>query len=59
MDRRSSVLDRSAVDPMIGTGTAADGNGNGHGSANGYERAVKEALAREDRRARLRSTGRA
>jgi crossover junction endodeoxyribonuclease RuvC len=59
MDRRSSVLDRSAVDPMIGAGTAANGNANGHGSANGYERAVKEALAREDRRARLRSTGRA
>ena len=26
---------------------AANGNGNGHGAANGYERAVKEALARE------------
>ena len=60
VERRSSVLDRSAVDPMIGTGAAANGkgNGNGHGSANGYDRAVKEALAREERRARLRSTGR-
>ena len=64
VDRRSSVLDRSAVDPMVGTGNggakdAALGNGNGHGGANGYERAVKEALALQDRRAKLRSTGRA
>ena len=62
VDRHSSVLDRSAVDPMVGTGLGKDaglGNGNGHGGANGYERAVKEALAREDRRTKLRSTGRA
>jgi crossover junction endodeoxyribonuclease RuvC len=37
-ERRSSVLDRASVDPMQATG-----NGNG----NGYERAVREALARE------------
>jgi crossover junction endodeoxyribonuclease RuvC len=54
VERRSSVLDRSSVDPMVSPAS----NGNGHGSGNGYERAVKEALAREDRRARLRSTGR-
>ena len=53
-EHRSAVLDRSAVDPMVARG--GDGNGNGH--ANGYERAVKEALAKEERRARLRSTGR-
>jgi crossover junction endodeoxyribonuclease RuvC len=56
VERRSSVLDRSAVDPMVGTGLAAGGNSNGH--ANGYERAVKEALLREGRAARSRSTGR-
>jgi hypothetical protein len=53
-ERRSSVLDRSAVDPMI-----AKGNGNGNGHSNGYERAVREALAREAGQARTRSTGRA
>jgi crossover junction endodeoxyribonuclease RuvC len=37
-ERHSSVLDRASVDPMQATG-----NGNG----NGYERAVREALARE------------
>src|SRR5215203_3262757 len=36
IERRSSVLDRSAVDPMVGTG----GGPNGHGNGNGYERAV-------------------
>jgi hypothetical protein len=51
LERRSSVLDRSAVDPMIAT----DGSGNG----NGYERAVKEALAREAQAARAPSTRRA
>ncbi len=55
VDRRSSVLDRSAVDPIVGSG----GNGNGNGHGNGYERAVKEAIALEDRKARLRSTDRA
>ena len=44
VERRSAVLDRAAVDPIAGSGAS---NGNGHGSANGYERAVKEALARE------------
>jgi crossover junction endodeoxyribonuclease RuvC len=47
VERRSSVLDRAAVDPIAGSGVA-NGNGNGHGPANGYERAVKEALAREE-----------
>ena len=45
VERRSGVLDRAAVDPI-----ARNSNGNGgkgHGPANGYERAVKEALARE------------
>ena len=56
VERRSSVLDRSAVDTMVRTGLAAGGNGNGH--ANGYERAVKEALLGEGRAARSRSTGR-
>ena len=37
------MLDRAAVDPIAGGGA----NGNGHGVQNGYERAVKEALARE------------
>jgi crossover junction endodeoxyribonuclease RuvC len=47
VERRSSVLDRAAVDPIAGSGVA-NGNGNGHGPANGYERAVREALAREE-----------
>jgi crossover junction endodeoxyribonuclease RuvC len=47
VEHRSSVLDRSSVDPIAT-------NGNGHGSGNGYERAVKEALAREERRTRPR-----
>ena len=55
VERRSSVLDRSSVDPMVGTG----GNGNGNGHGNSYERAVKAAIADEERLARLRSTGRA
>ena len=57
-EHRSSVLDRSAVDPMVGTG-AVNGNGpaNGNGHANGYERAVKEALAQEALQARLRRRG--
>ena len=58
VERRSSVLDRSAVDPMIGTGGDGNGTGNGHGSGSPYERAVKEALAREGRRARVPSTER-
>jgi crossover junction endodeoxyribonuclease RuvC len=56
-EHRSSVLDRSAVDPMVGSG-AGSGHGNGNGHANGYERAVQEALAQEARQARLRSTRR-
>ena len=42
VERRSSVLDRAAVDPI-------EKSGNGHGSGGGtsYERAVKEAIARE------------
>lgn len=43
VERRSAVLDRAAVAPMTGAG----GNGNGNGHTSGYERAVKEALARE------------
>ena len=43
VDRRSAVLDRAAVAPIEGTG-----NGNPHPSS--YERAVKEALAREGRK---------
>jgi len=42
-EHRSAVLDRASVDPIDRTGTVG---GNGH--ANGYERAVKEALAREE-----------
>jgi crossover junction endodeoxyribonuclease RuvC len=44
VEHRSAVFDRAAVDPIARNG---DGDGNGHGAANGYERAVKEALARE------------
>jgi crossover junction endodeoxyribonuclease RuvC len=62
VERRSSVLDRSAVDPMIGTvGSAGNGNGNGHRTmiqASGWDRAVKEALAREKAPARPRSAER-
>ena len=47
LDRRSAVLDRASVNPMA----AKDGNGHG----NGYERAVKEALAREKAAARPKS----
>lgn len=43
IERRSAVLDRAAVAPIEGSGS---GNGHGNG-ATGYERAVKEALARE------------
>jgi crossover junction endodeoxyribonuclease RuvC len=41
-EHRSAVLDRASVDPI-----AATGKGARNGGANGYERAVKEALARE------------
>ena len=44
-ERRSAVLDRAAVDPIVGSN--GNGKGNGHGST-GYERAVKEAMAREE-----------
>jgi crossover junction endodeoxyribonuclease RuvC len=48
VERRSSVLDRAAVDPIAGSaGANGNGNGNGHGSLNSFERAVREALARE------------
>ena len=48
VERRSSVLDRAAVDPIVGSGGGnGNGSGNGHGPVNGYERAVREALARE------------
>ena len=46
VERRSAVLDRAAVDPIVGSGSGS-GAGNGHGGQTGYERAVKEALARE------------
>jgi crossover junction endodeoxyribonuclease RuvC len=41
-EHRSSVLDRASVDPIANAGSSA-----GNGQGNGYERAVKEALARE------------
>jgi crossover junction endodeoxyribonuclease RuvC len=52
-ERRSAVLDRASVNPIVGSGA---GNGDGHGAANGgaggnghgWERAVKEAIAREE-----------
>jgi crossover junction endodeoxyribonuclease RuvC len=50
VERRSSVLDRAAVDPIARSGGAngnGNGNGNGQGALNSYERAVKAALARE------------
>ncbi len=47
VERRSAVLDRAAVDPITRDRGNGDG-GNGHGAANGWERAVKEALAREE-----------
>ena len=52
VERRSAVLDRAAVDPIAGSGNGNDvGNGypgaNGHRGGTGFERAVKEALARE------------
>jgi hypothetical protein len=37
-EHRSSVLDRASVNPMVQTGA---------GNGNSYERAVREALARE------------
>jgi len=43
VEHRSAVLDRASVDPIAGQGS---GTGNGH--AKGYERAVKEAIAREE-----------
>jgi crossover junction endodeoxyribonuclease RuvC len=49
VERRSAVLDRAAVDPIVRNGGGnGHGSGNGHGPASGYERAVKEALAREE-----------
>ncbi len=57
VERRSSVLDRSAVDPMVSRSNG-NGSGNGNGHGNRYEQAVKAAIAEEERRARLRSTGR-
>jgi len=47
VERRSAVLDRAAVDPIERTGGNGHGNRNGHGGQSGFERAVKEALARE------------
>jgi crossover junction endodeoxyribonuclease RuvC len=46
--RRSAVLDRASVDPIERHGGGA-ANGNSHGDRHGssYERAVREALARE------------
>jgi crossover junction endodeoxyribonuclease RuvC len=41
-EHRSAVLDRASVDPIAATADRA-----GNGGANGYERAVKEALARQ------------
>jgi crossover junction endodeoxyribonuclease RuvC len=43
VEHRSAVLDRASVDPI-----AERGSGNGNGHANGYERAVKEAIAHEE-----------
>jgi crossover junction endodeoxyribonuclease RuvC len=45
VEHRSAVLDRASVDPIEEQGRG-NGNGNGHGS--GYERAVREAIAREE-----------
>ena len=47
VERRSAVLDRAAVDPIERTGGNGHGNGNGLDGQSGFERAVKEALARE------------
>ena len=48
VERRSAVLDRASVDPIARTGDAnGSASGNGHGAQTGYERAVREALARE------------
>ena len=47
VERRSAVLDRAAVDPIAGTPGNGNAAANGHGGQTGYERAVKEALARE------------
>jgi crossover junction endodeoxyribonuclease RuvC len=43
VEHRSAALDRASVNPI-----AERGSGNGNGHANGYERAVKEAIAREE-----------
>ena len=43
VEHRSAVLDRASGDPI-----AERRSGNGTGHANGYERAVKEAIAREE-----------
>jgi len=48
--RRSAVLDRAAVDPIERHGKGAtngDGSGGGNGHGSSYERAVRDALARE------------
>jgi crossover junction endodeoxyribonuclease RuvC len=53
--RRSAVLDRASVDPIERHGNgAANGDGGGDGNATGYERAVREALARETQGTRRR-----
>jgi crossover junction endodeoxyribonuclease RuvC len=49
MERRSAVLDRASVNPIVGSGA---GNGDGHGEGNGWDRAVKEAIARDEAIAR-------
>jgi len=46
VEHRSAVLDRASVDPIAERGSGNGSGGNGH--ANGYERAVKEAIAREE-----------
>jgi crossover junction endodeoxyribonuclease RuvC len=49
IDRRSSVLDRASVNPMTSN----------TGAGNGYERAVREALAREKAPANAKANGKA
>jgi crossover junction endodeoxyribonuclease RuvC len=47
-ERRSAVLDRAAVDPIERSGTGAGhAGGEGNGGGTSYERAVRDALARE------------
>ena len=43
VEHRSAVLDRASVDPIVDLV-----RGKGDGRANGYERAVREAIAREE-----------